>query len=334
MADKSKIEWTDATWNPVTGCTKVSAGCKFCYAERDFHRPYPGRDFTDVQTHPERLFQPFRWRRPRRIFVDSMSDLFHEAIPTEFILKVFEVMAFAKRHTFQVLTKRPERMKHLLVYGKTMKCDSAEHHRLLCTMPLTNVWVGVSVEDQPTADERIPLLLLTPAAVRFVSYEPALRPVEFREYITETCEACGGQAFLSAESCHQVEAEGECCAKGLDWVISGGESGPKARPSHPDWFRSVRDQCQAAGVPFFFKQWGEWCPIPSVHFICQQYVWLTEQGEISMDFKVGADKQGLMLGTRCLARLGKPQQKRLGISSLLDGREWSEFPNPSLATNH
>jgi len=313
MADKSKIEWTDATWNPVTGCTKVSAGCKFCYAERDFHRPYPSRAFSDVQTHPERLLQPLRWRRPRRIFVDSMSDLFHEAIPTEFILKVFEVMAFSKRHTFQVLTKRAERMKHLLVYGETMKCDSAEHHRLLCTMPLPNVWLGVSVENQQAADERIPLLLQTPAAVRFVSYEPALGPVDLRNLRGNTLDALSGRDF-------------ECLVTDetppSDWVIAGGESGPNARPSHPDWFRSVRDQCQSAGVPFFFKQWGEWGPDPNNPDLLEP---ATEEGRTirTVYFQQPPTPGNLVGEVIASFRFGR---KRAG--RLLDGREWKEFPGP------
>lgn len=249
MGDKSKIEWTDATWNPVTGCTKVSQGCKHCYAERLFPRVYgprikdpstwgpngSGRQFSDVRCHPERLDQPLHWRRPRRVFVNSMSDLFHEDVPDQFIKEVWATMANARQHTFQVLTKRPERMRDLLT-DPTWK--------LWLGIPNGNAWLGVSIEDQPTADERIPLLLQTPAAVRFVSYEPALGPVDFLDYLPDTHDG-------------HPDSRGE---PWLDWVIAGGESGPKARPAHPDWFRSVRDQCQAAGVAFLFKQWGEWAP--------------------------------------------------------------------------
>ena len=231
----SKIEWTNETWNPVTGCSKVSEGCKHCYAEREWARlsanpktVYHGRKFTDVMFHPERLDQPLRWKKPRMIFVNSMSDLGHESIPLDFTDRVFGYMNMCRRHTFQILTKRPKRLREVVLH--------ALDEEGLSVFP--NVWLGVSVEDQETADERIPLLLETPAAVRFVSYEPALGPVDLSRWVIHPR---------------------------LDWVIAGGESGPKARPSHPDWFRTVRDQCQAAGVPFFFKQWGEWLPAASGH---------------------------------------------------------------------
>ena len=249
MSGATKIEWTDATWNPVTGCTKVSAGCKFCYAERDFHRPYPGRAFTDVRTHPERLDWPLRWRgskqakaegRPSRIFVNSMSDLFHEDVPDDFLTAVFATMGMAERQVFQVLTKRGQRaaayLKSRTIFGKRR------------TLP--NVWLGVSVEDQQTADERIPILLQTPAAVRWVSYEPALGPVDFKNFTPGRISP--GWTGRADEPCQ--------ADWGLDWIVAGGESGPRARPPHPDWFRKVRDDCQAAGVPFFFKQWGAWRP--------------------------------------------------------------------------
>ena len=210
------IEWTDKTWNPVTGCTKVSAGCKNCYAERLFPRPYPGRAFTDVRLHPERLRQPFHWRKPRRVFVNSMSDLFHEAGPDEFLDQVFAVMALRPRHVFQCLTKRPERMQRYLnsraksveywerqarEFGYTFKFQWEGEVIGTCPFPLPNVWLGVSVEDQEAADARIPLLLETPAAIRFLSCEPLLGRIDLRldQY------------------------------KRLDWVIVGGESGPRAR---------------------------------------------------------------------------------------------------------
>jgi protein gp37 len=266
MADKSSIEWTDATWNPVTGCTKVSAGCKHCYAERDWarlaHLPaYAGRAFTDVRCHQGRLDQPLRWRRPRRIFVNSMSDLFHPDVPNDFIHAVFAVMALARQHTFQVLTKRPERMAGylrsiqddckdkrpwidatgLIDYGTPAQRAFAIND---AGWPLNNVWLGVSVEDQATANERIPLLLKTPAAVHWVSAEPLLGPVNLH--------AVSHLGWGAAEV-------GERLAR-IDWLVVGGESGPKARPMHPDWPRILRDQCASAGVPFLFKQWGEWVP--------------------------------------------------------------------------
>jgi protein gp37 len=236
MSDKSMIEWTEATWNPVTGCSKVSQGCKHCYAERVWPRlsampdtAYTGRDFTDVQCHQERLQQPLRWKKPRMIFVNSMSDLFHESVPDAFIRDVFNVMAEAKQHTFQVLTKRPERMRDFMI-GSTGAGIEAP--------PIPNIWFGVSVEDQATADERIPFLMETPANVRWASIEPMLGAVDLTEYLE----------FYT----------GSHIAFGLDWIVAGGESGPDARPSHPDWFRSIRDQCIDHDVPFFFKQWGEY----------------------------------------------------------------------------
>jgi protein gp37 len=275
MGDKSAIEWTDATWNPVTGCAKISQGCKHCYAEREWPRltklvpAYAGRAFRDVRTHADRLDQPLRWKKPRRVFVNSMSDLFHEAVPFEFIDRVFAVMALAPQHTFQVLTKRAERMHDYLLQRSESMCASdwprsnpvaiamsvaskargdalpgnAPLH-LAGNWPLPNVWLGVSVEDQAAADERIPLLLKAPSAGRWISAEPLLGPVSFDGLFANTADIRDGTNALEA----------------LDWVVAGGESGPKARPMHPAWARLLRDQCAAAGVPFLFKQWGEWAP--------------------------------------------------------------------------
>ena len=238
MSDTT-IEWTDKTWNPVSGCTKVSAGCKNCYAERVFPRAYHRdielsgsdqprrRDFTDVRIHPDRLDQPLRWRKPARVFVNSMSDLFHEDVPDDFIFQVYRVMGHARQHTFQILTKRPQRMLEL----QTRWRDAGT--------PIANVWLGVSCEDQKTADERIPLLLQTPAAVRFVSAEPLLGPIDF----------IGKDAQGSALHPYERDAK-------LDWLIIGGESGPNARPFNLQWGRDIIEQCKAANVPVFFKQVG------------------------------------------------------------------------------
>ena len=319
MSDKSAIEWTDATWNPVTGCTKVSQGCKNCYAEREWprlqHLPaYAGRAFTDVRCHPDRLNEPLRWRRPRKIFVCHNADLFHEAVPDNFIDLVFAVMALSSRHTFQVLTKRPERMLNYL--SRVDRTDLLRHRALCdlgirpggnsrkssyfywdgerwqCTWPLPNIWLGVSVEDQATADERIPLLLQTPAAVRWVSAEPLLSPILL-------CDSPNDMGEPRVDWLRGMEATPPIPR--LDWIVAGGESGPKARPSHPDWVRSLRDQCQAAGVPFFFKRWGEWAPDAPV----SKYA----DSTIKMDD-----------GTY-LRFVGK---KRAG--RMLDGREWNEYP--------
>ena len=221
----TSIEWTDETWNPVTGCTKVSPGCAHCYAEALFSRPYPGRPFSDVRFHPERLEQPRRWRKPRRVFVNSMSDLFHEAIGESDIQRIFAVMRSAPRHTFQVLTKRADRMRHLL----TMWARRGD-------APPRNVWLGVSVENQEQADRRIPLLLDTPAAVRFVSAEPLLGPVDMRESLSRAIAGPNGTV--------------------LDWCIVGGESGPQARPCGLGWMRGIVGDCRATGVPVFVKQLG------------------------------------------------------------------------------
>jgi protein gp37 len=215
MPEKTDIEWTDATWNPVTGCTKVSPGCAHCYAESITLRFRRGGPFlpgkTTIRLHPDRLRLPLTWKSPKRIFVNSMSDLFHEEVPVDFIREVFTIMAQAKWHTFQVLTKRHERLQSLA-------CK-------LAWPP--NVWTGVSVENQYWVDRRVPALLEIPAAVRFLSVEPLLKPVDLRLYL-----------------------------QAINWVTVGGESGPKARPVDPNWVRQIRDDCWNAGVPFFFKQWG------------------------------------------------------------------------------
>ena len=282
MSDKTGIEWTDATWNPVTGCAKVSQGCKHCYAEREWQRmtklvpAYAGREFTDVRTHADRLDQPLRWKRPRKVFVNSMSDLFHQDVPFEFIDRVFAVMALSKQHVFQVLTKRPDRMReymHRLGRSAKILDDAARTlgytfefaGKYMVTWPLPNIWLGVSVEDQAAADERIPLLLDTPAAVRWISAEPLIGSVDLTD-IPNQLGVAEGQRSINALGGYAWECDGpdyvDTCNIGaqIDWVVVGGESGPKARPMHPDWARSLRDQCQAAGVPFIFKQWGEWAP--------------------------------------------------------------------------
>ncbi len=253
----TKIQWTNETWNPVTGCTKVSQGCKHCYAERDFPRVYAktGRKFVDIALHPERLEKPLRWTKPRMIFVNSMSDLFHEDVPEKFIDQVFAVMALCPQHTFQVLTKRPERMRDYMMRTTgpgnvlTRVIAAAQRIEMLRGQskpdgpgwPWRNVWLGVSVEDQATADERIPLLLETPAALRWVSYEPALGQVDFT-----------GSHWWD----HRYEWWPKLFDKPLDWIVVGGESGPGARPFDVAWARSTVEQCKAAEVACFVKQLG------------------------------------------------------------------------------
>lgn len=265
MGDKTKIEWCDATWSPVSGCTKVSAGCANCYAERMASRfgakihgavmdlqerqPIEAVPFSRVVLHPDRLDQPLHWRKPRRVFVCSMGDLFHEDVPVSFIRDVWRVIANATHHTFMILTKRPKRMVEV-VGGQNLIFSP-------------HIQLGVSVENQETADERIPLLLQTPAAVRFVSVEPMLGPVDLRRgrwipfYQTADDEPDEDprEVGYPPESAYTKTGK-------LDWVICGGETGPGARPMRPDWARSLRAQCQAAGVPFFFKQMSRKAEIP------------------------------------------------------------------------
>jgi protein gp37 len=259
---KSNIEWTDMTWNPVTGCTQISAGCKNCYAKKMANR-FKGmglkkyRNNFEVTCHPDALDKPLGWTKPQRAFVCSMGDLFHEDVPDDFIQKVWAVLATATQHTYLILTKRPERMfgfvQDRINKGWGPACR--------------NVYLGVSVEDQATADERIPLLLQAPAAKRFVSYEPALGPVDFSSYLPHKfnrephCPWCEDCIPNEGVSDHWKQIREDNHGPFLDQIIMGGETGPGARPMHPDWARSVRDQCKEAGVPFFFKQWGEYLDV-------------------------------------------------------------------------
>lgn len=251
MSDNSSIEWTDSTWNPVTGCSKVSEGCRNCYAEAlslrfgRSQKPWAAQYAVEnVVLHEDRLDYPRKWKDPRRIFVNSMSDLFHERVPDSFVAKVFRVMAQASHHTYQVLTKRPERMESLLQrWTERYALRMLEEGDIAGQWPLPNVWVGTSVEDQRSANERIPHLVKTPSAVRFLSCEPLLAPVNL-------CQARGAPASHDhGPSCKEW-------LEGLHWVIVGGESGPRHRPMDLDWARDIRDQCLAARVPFFFKQVG------------------------------------------------------------------------------
>ena len=250
----TKIEWTDETWNPVTGCTKIAAGCKHCYAERMAKRlrgrvGYPADDPFRVTLHPDRLEQPLRWRKPRMVFVCSMGDLFHDDVPKEFIARVGNAMDDAPHHTYQILTKRPERMAKLIrggVFG-----------HLHIQSPKPYIWLGTSASTQKDLDANVPPLLSTPAAVRFVSLEPLLGPIDVGDHLP--CKECGGNGWIEVGDHSRDWCAGSQC-HGVDWVIVGGESGPRARPMHPKWVRGIRDLCVKAGVPFFFKQWGEWAP--------------------------------------------------------------------------
>jgi len=333
MADQSKIEWTDATWQPVTGCSIVSPGCTNCYAmklagTRLRHHPSRAGLTVDSKAGPvwngkvcfneQWLDQPLRWKSPRRIFVCAHGDLFHESVPDEWIDKVFAVMALAPQHTFQVLTKRSARMRAYMLTPDRKRLIAAQSMPISCMLardgghkarikldhfsacfagsgPLPNVWLGVSTERQQEADERIPDLLQTPAAVRFISAEPLLGPIDLKRwmphgkwgsfqgapvyhqsYFMTKCDHCGwlGSSELAHEISYGDDADVACpqCNRificddlgdghGINWVIVGGESGAGARPMHPDWARALRDQCAAANVPFFFKQWGGWSAV-------------------------------------------------------------------------
>jgi protein gp37 len=318
MGDNTKIEWTNATWNPVSGCSKVSLGCKHCYAERLFPRVYPGRKFTDVQTHPDRLRQPLSWRKPKRIFVNSMSDLFHEDVPDWFIANVFSVMEGCRnRHTFQILTKRPERMRQWVSEWKRKIDDMADYpapSEGLYFSRYSHVWLGVSVENQETADARIPVLLQTPAAVRFLSCEPLLGPINLTHLTGGPDEGAGwtyrhwnalsGDNWCDCEDFIQPIGTGP-----IDWVIVGGESGPKSRPMHVDWARSIRDQCVSAGVAFFFKQWGAY----TGSTIESADIWLGPNGE--------RGDYGSPDGYVPMRHVGYDK-----VPAVIDGRSHREFP--------
>ncbi len=262
------IEWTDRTWNPVTGCTPISEGCQNCYAKRMAKRlrgrcGYPKDNPFRVTLRPKRLTEPLKDKTPQKVFVGSMSDLFHDDVPNDFIDQIFAVMGLSyvmreTPHTFEILTKRAERMKSYLSDPETewrvtwaMKRFG---HNLIGensppTWPLPNVWLGVTAENQASADERIPLLLKIPAAKYFVSLEPLLGPIDLGLKFNEKLDL--------PHSWFRYKHH-----PGIHWVILGGETGPGARPMDEEWARSLRDQCRVADVPFFMKQMARKAPIP------------------------------------------------------------------------
>lgn len=280
MADKSSIEWTDATWNPTRGCTEVAPGCAHCYAKvfAERFRGVPGHPYEqgfDPRLAPDKLAEPLKWKKPRKIFVDSMSDLFHEEFPFEYIAACFGVMAAANHHTYQILTKRPERAAEFFRWVASMKLPTITlpySARLLCAVqaserigrqigclsqlwPLPNVWIGTSIANQTDADKNIPQLFQIQAAVRFLSIEPLIGPIDLTNI--DGVDYLAGHDF---ESIGDIRDFGDLSKtehpRPLDWLIVGGESGHGARPCNVGWIRSIVAQCKAAGVPVFVKQLG------------------------------------------------------------------------------
>ncbi|WP_285905802.1 phage Gp37/Gp68 family protein, partial [Pseudodesulfovibrio pelocollis] len=272
-----------------------------------------------------------RWRKPCRVFVGSMTDLFHPTVPDEWLDRVFSVMAATPHITYQVLTKRPERMREYFEDVAQIPVDSERDFRVWDAWravygetygqqpwPLPNVWLGVTAENQAMADERIPALLDTPAAVRYVSYEPALGAVKIKPFRPFKGGWFGPQN--EGEWLNVVECGHSPAKYGINWLICGGESGPGARPMHPEWARGLRDQCREAKVPFFFKQWGEWGDLP-YRLMAEQCVAVTPDGQVHSPDAAAFNGESLPYGAAIRCRVGKKAAGRL-----LDGREWNEFP--------
>lgn len=347
MASKSNIEWTDASWTPIrarnrkTGkigwhCEHATTGCEFCYAESMNKRlgtgiPFkPGhRNDIEIFLDEEMVTAPLRWRKPRMVFVCSMTDLFADFVTDEWISHVFVIMAMAHQHTFQVLTKRADRMQAFLSEWSPERLEDLTsdfgYSRLDVPeeWPLPNVWLGISAERQQEADERIPLLLQTPAAVRFVSLEPLLGAIDLTRVSfgegdpRHKRDALAGQAFMYGTGVNghpdvTIRTQLEKPMTHLDWVITGGESGPNARVTNPGWFGSIRDQCKAAGVALFHKQNGAW----------------------SFETRAGTevilpdldDNQCALWGDGATNHIVATRVGKKAAGRLLDGVEHSEFP--------
>jgi len=355
--------WTEA-WNPVVGCTPASAGCDNCYAKRlhdqrrasllagkripDCYR----QPFEEVTCIPKRLDKPFSWHKPRRMFVNSMSDLFHPDVPDEFLDEVFAVMAMRPQHTFMVLTKRAEAMREYIaqrsgqewrdhlagVAREHFGSDVAEcqvHNAIGDVLaahmnvgwPMRNIWLGVTAENQEQADRRIPVLLDTPAAKRFVSIEPMLWPVDLGRYLRPGGPSCPHVDSEDGTCSHDDAMTPEChpgsdCpmrnGRHLDWVICGGETGNGARPVDPSWPRTLRDQCQATSVPFYFKQWGDlvWTPVPAGIQKGKAVFCHFRKNFIGLDDSIGSEHNPDGFYASLLRRSGR----------ILDGREHLEIP--------
>lgn len=387
---KSKIEWCDRVWNPVTGCTKVSPGCEHCYAERMAHRF--GKQWGLPEDNPfkvtkrkdKEFIRPLQWKNPSKIFVCSMGDLFHEDVQERWIDGIFSIMgltydvaesdkenvitAYKQRHTYLILTKRPERMQKYIqklalsewetlrkrFYDFSMtacdfyyKAQYIDHMNASMTVAtwikdgMPGLWLGVTAENQEQADKRIPILLQIPAAKRFVSVEPMLGAVDLKPWLDGHGAAgpvaiCKKHGIVEPTIDNGLEDNDEVCPKcclpldysALDWVICGGESGPGARPMHPDWVRSLRDQCKTADVPFLFKQWGEYGPDDEGE--SDNLPWVSEQTDRSRDRVI--DMRGDIDCTNwqgpeqvepfaLMRRVGKKKAGRL-----LDGQLWDQYP--------
>lgn len=326
----TKIEWADKAWNPVTGCTKISPGCKNCYAERMSKRlkgrnGYPADDPFRVTVHPDRLGIPLKWKKPRRVFVNSMGDLFHKDVPFWFIDSLMRKVLIQKQHDFLILTKRPYAMKNyflsLFQDGEFVFRRSTNGEEFLIgqaeEIPIKNVWLGVTAEDQAQADNRIPVLLKIPAAVLFVSVEPMLSMVN----IPAICSGCGKKgetATIQQKEAGHVECP-DCWdtkQKTIDWVICGGESGPGARCLHPEFVKSLRDQCIGANVPFFFKSWGDWAPFS----VDLEKKVNTKQRLVGDQFR----QEGPCALAKNPVTMYKVGKKRSG--NLLEYKTWEQFP--------
>lgn len=320
MSSKSKIEWTQTSWNPLVGCTKVSEGCRNCYAIRFSHRmsttvpSYFGitkkingkPEWSDkIRVDRNKLRWPLTWKRARMIFVNSMSDMFHERVDDLDIAEIFAIMATESRHTFQILTKRPQRMAKLLTDETFKKSVTTYLHnwgyslKLDNVWPLRNVWVGASVENEKSAIERVPYLLMTPAAIRWISAEPLLGRIT----------KCSLGIKL----------------RGIQWIVAGGETGPNARPAYPDWFRALRDLCVSSGVPFFFKQWGEWGTVENLKVYKNSQLAIVDPA--TGDFFLRNKTYNLLMPVEKSRHMIRAGRKAAG--RLLDGKEWNEYPNLS-----